>query len=418
MGIKNRLVLMNFLQFFIWGSWLLTIGAYWFNNKHWSGTEFGIIFSTMGISSVFMPALTGIISDRFINAEKLYGLLHFLGAAALFYLPQVDNPTAFFWVMLVNMFFYMPTISLSITVAYNALIAKEMDVVKDYPPIRIWGTIGFIAALWVVSLTHNETSANQFYIAGVVSSLLGIYAFTLPKCPPMCKGEKGSSFTQALGLNAFELFKKRKFAVFFIFSMLLGAALQLTNAYGDTYIHDFANVDAYKNTIAVKYPAIIMSISQVSETLFILAIPFFLRKFGIKYVMLFSMLAWVLRFGLFAFGNPTDGLWMIIMSCIVYGMAFDFFNISGSLFVETQTDSKIRGSAQGLFMMMVNGFGALIGSFTSGYIIQKYFTLEDGSKDWFHIWITFASYALVLAIIFPFIFKYKNDEKVLEKFSH
>ena len=418
MGIKNRLVLMNFLQFFIWGSWLLTIGAYWFNNKHWSGTEFGIIFSTMGISSVFMPALTGIISDRFINAEKLYGLLHFFGAIALFCLPQVDNPTTFFWVMLVNMFFYMPTISLSITVAYNALIAKDMDVVKDYPPIRIWGTIGFIAALWVVSLTHNETSANQFYIAGVVSLLLGAYAFTLPKCLPMCKGEKSASFTQALGLNAFELFKQRKFAIFFIFSMLLGAALQLTNAYGDTYIHDFATVDAYKNTIAVRYPAIIMSISQVSETLFILAIPFFLRKFGIKYVMLFSMLAWVLRFGLFAFGNPSDGLWMIIMSCIVYGMAFDFFNISGSLFVETQTDSKIRGSAQGLFMMMVNGFGALIGSFSSGYVIQKYFTLADGSKEWQSIWITFALYALVLAIIFPFVFKYKHDPKVMEKFSH
>ncbi|SHM66914.1 nucleoside permease [Flavobacterium xinjiangense] len=418
MGIKNRLVLMNFLQFFIWGSWLLTIGAYWFNNKHWSGTEFGIIFSTMGISSVFMPALTGIISDRFINAEKLYGLLHFFGAIALFYLPQVDNPTTFFWVMLVNMFFYMPTISLSITVAYNALIAKDMDVVKVYPPIRIWGTIGFIVALWVVSLTHNETSANQFYIAGIVSIVLGIYAFTLPKCPPMCKGEKGASFTQALGLNAFELFKQQKFAIFFIFSMLLGAALQLTNAYGDTYIHDFGTIDAYKDTIAVKYPAIIMSISQVSETLFILAIPFFLRKFGIKYVMLFSMLAWVLRFGLFAFGNPSDGLWMIIMSCIVYGMAFDFFNISGSLFVETQTDSKIRGSAQGMFMMMVNGFGALIGSFASGYIIQKYFTMADGSKDWFHIWITFAAYALVLAIIFPFVFKDKFGPKVLGEIKH
>ena len=418
MGIKNRLVLMNFLQFFIWGSWLLTIGAYWFNNKHWSGTEFGIIFSTMGISSVFMPALTGIISDRFINAEKLYGLLHFFGAVALFYLPQVDNPTTFFWVMLVNMFFYMPTISLSITVAYNALIAKDMDVVKDYPPIRIWGTIGFIVALWVVSLTHNETSANQFYIAGVVSIILGIYAFTLPKCPPMCKGEKGASFTQALGLNAFELFKQQKFAIFFIFSMLLGAALQLTNAYGDTYIHDFGTVDAYKDTIAVRYPAIIMSISQVSETLFILAIPFFLRKFGIKYVMLFSMLAWVLRFGLFAYGNPSDGLWMIIMSCIVYGMAFDFFNISGSLFVETQTDSKIRGSAQGMFMMMVNGFGALIGSFASGYVIQKYFTMADGSKDWFHIWITFAAYALVLAMIFPFVFKDKFGPKVLGEINH
>jgi NHS family xanthosine MFS transporter len=418
MRIKDRLVLMNFLQFFIWGSWLLTIGAYWFNNKHWSGTEFGIIFSTMGISSVFMPALAGIVSDRFINAEKLYGFLHLLGGVTLLYLPQVDNPTTFFWVMLVNMFFYMPTISLSITVAYNALKAKNMDVVKEYPPIRIWGTIGFIVALWVVSLTHNETSANQFYIAAVVALLLGVYSFTLPKCPPLCKGEKSTSFAHALGLNAFELFKQKKFAVFFIFSMLLGAALQLTNAYGDTYIHDFASVDAYKDTIAVRYPAIIMSISQVSETLFILAIPFFLRKFGIKYVMLFSMLAWVLRFGLFAYGNPSDGLWMIIMSCIVYGMAFDFFNISGSLFVETQTSPKIRGSAQGMFMMMVNGFGALIGSFASGYVIEEFFTLADGSKQWQNIWLTFAAYALVLAIVFPFVFKYKHDPKVMEKFAH
>lgn len=418
MRIKDRLIIMNFLQFFIWGSWLLTIGAYWFNNKHWSGTEFGIIFSTMGISSVFMPALTGIISDRFINAEKLYGMLHLMGAVALFFLPQVDNPTTFFWVMLVNMFFYMPTISLSITVAYNALKVEKMDVIKDYPPIRIWGTIGFIVALWAVSLTHNETSANQFYIASFVSVLLGLYSFTLPKCPPLCKGEKSTSFTHALGLNAFELFKQKKFAIFFTFAMLLGAALQLTNAYGDTYIHDFASVDEYKDTIAVRYPAIIMSISQVSETLFILAIPFFLRKFGIKYVMLFSMLAWVLRFGLFAFGNPADGLWMIIMSCIVYGMAFDFFNISGSLFVETQTNPKIRGSAQGMFMMMVNGFGALIGSFTSGYVIEEYFTLADGSKQWQDIWITFAVYALVLAIIFPFVFKYKHDPKIVEKFVH
>ncbi|OCB74887.1 nucleoside permease [Flavobacterium crassostreae] len=418
MGIKNRLVLMNFLQFFIWGSWLLTIGAYWFNNKHWSGTEFGIIFSTMGISSVFMPAFTGIISDRFINAEKLYSILHLLGGVSLVCLPMVDNPTTFFWVMLVNMFFYMPTISLSITVAYNALIAANLDVVKQYPSVRIWGTIGFIVALWVVSLTHNETSANQFYIAAAVSFLLATYALTLPKCLPMSKIDTRTTFTHALGLHAFELFKQKKFAVFFTFSMLLGAALQLTNAYGDTYIHDFANIEKYQDSLAVRYPAIIMSVSQVSETLFILAIPFFLRKFGIKYVMFLSMLAWVLRFGLFAFGNPTDGLWMIIMSCVVYGMAFDFFNISGSLFVETQTNPKIRGSAQGLFMMMVNGFGALIGSFASGYLIEHYFTLADGSRQWQHIWLSFAAYALVLAIIFPFVFKYKHNPKEILDLNH
>jgi NHS family xanthosine MFS transporter len=417
MNIKFRLILMNFMQFFIWGAWLLTIGAYWFQNKHWTVEHFSIIFSTMGIASIFSPALTGIISDKFINAEKMYGIMHILGSIVLFSLPMVTNPITFFWVLLLNMFFYMPTLSLSITVAYSALKTNGKDVVKDYPPIRIWGTIGFIAALWVVSLTHNETSSNQFYIASAVSLILGIYSFTLPKCPPLLSKLKDQSLTTRLGLNAFFLFKTPKFAIFFTFSLLLGAALQLTNAYGDTYLQDFAKVPVYQGLLAVKYPAIIMSISQVSETLFILAIPFFLRKFGIKYVMLISMLAWVLRFGLFGFGNPAEGLWMIVLSCIVYGMAFDFFNISGSLFVETQTTPEIRGSAQGLFMMMVNGFGAFFGSIISGAVIQKFFTLPDQTKNWHGIWLTFAAYALVIAVLFPFVFRYKHN-MALERAIH
>ncbi|MDN5284960.1 MAG: transporter [Mucilaginibacter sp.] len=418
MNIKFRLILMNFMQFFIWGAWLLTIGVYWFQNKQWSGEHFGAIFSTMGISAIFMPALTGIIADRFINAEKLYGMMHILGALTLFSLPLVNNPTTFFWVILLNMVFYMPTLSLSITVAYAALKTSNKDIVKDYPPIRIWGTIGFIAALWTVSITHNETSANQFYIASAMSLTLGLYSFTLPKAPPLLSKVTNKSFVELLGLKAFTLFKTSKFAIFFAFSLLLGAALQLTNAYGDTYIHDFARIASYKDTIAVRYPAIIMSISQISETLFILAIPFFLRKFGIKYVMLFSMLAWVLRFGLFAFGDPAGGLWMIVLSCIVYGMAFDFFNISGSLFVETQTTPEIRGSAQGLFMMMVNGFGAFFGSIASGMIIDKFFTMPDHSKNWHGIWLTFAAYALVIAIIFPFVFRYKHNAALKHAIAH
>lgn len=418
MNIKFRLILMNFMQYFVWGAWLLTIGAYWFQNKHWSGAQFGAIFSTMGISSIFMPALTGIIVDRWINAEKLYGIMHILGALSLLTLPMITNPSAFFWVMLVNMLFYMPTISLSITVAYSAMKKNHMDVVREYPPIRTWGTVGFIVALWVVSLTHSETTAMQFYIASAVAVALGLFAFTLPKCPPLYIKTANRSFVDVLGLRAFTLFKTPKFAVFFAFSMLLGAALQLTNAYGDTYLQDFKNIPQYKDLAAIKYPAIIMSISQVSETLFILAIPFFLRKFGIKYVMLFSMLAWVLRFGLFAFGNPAGGLWMIVLSCIVYGMAFDFFNISGSLFVETQTTPQIRGSAQGLFMMMVNGFGAVFGSLTSGFLIDKFFTLADNSKNWHGIWLTFAGYALLIAIIFPFVFRYKHNAALQSAIQH
>ncbi len=409
MPIKLRLLILNFLEFFIWGSWLITIGAYWFQNKHWSGAEFGAIFSTMGISSLFMPAIAGIIADRWINAEKLLGIFHIIGALILVYIPQINNPSTFFWVILLNMIFYMPTIALTITVGYTSLKAQNLDVVKVYPPIRVWGTIGFIVAMWVVSLLKFETNALQFYVAASAALLLGIYAFTLPKCPPQLTNTNNKSFISLLGLNAFSLFKNSKMAIFFIFSMLLGAALQLTNAYGDTFLHDFGNIDAYKNLIAVKYPAIVMSISQISETLFILTIPFFLKKFGIKKVMLFSMIAWVLRFGLFAYSNPGTGLWMIILSCIIYGMAFDFFNISGSLFVETQSDSKIRASAQGLFMMMTNGFGAFFGSYFSGLIIDKFFLLANGEKDWTGIWTTFSIYALVVALLFAILFKHKHN---------
>jgi NHS family xanthosine MFS transporter len=418
MTIKFRLILMNFMQYFVWGSWLLTVGSYCLYTKNWSGAQFGAIFSTMGISAIFMPALTGIIVDKWINAEKLYGILHILGGIVLLSLPLAKTPATFFWLMLLNMIFYMPTISLSITVAYSALKKENIDVVKNYPPIRTWGTIGFIIALWTVSLTKNEISSNQFYIASAVALVLGVYAFTLPKCPPLGSELKNKSFVNLLGLNAFTLFKTPKFAIFFTFSMLLGAALQLTNAYGTDFLQDFTRMPIYKDTVAIQHPAIIMSISQISETLFILAIPFFLRKFGIKYVMLFSMLAWVLRFGLFAFGNPADGLWMIVLSCVVYGMAFDFFNISGSLFVETQTTPEIRGSAQGLFMMMVNGFGAFFGSIGSGFLIDKFFILPDHSKNWHGIWLAFAAYALVIACIFPFVFRYKHNSALKHALNH
>lgn len=404
-NLKLRLILMNFLQFFVWGAWLITIGAYWFQNKQWSGTSFGAIFSTMGIASLFMPALMGMVADKWINAEKLYGTLHIGGAVMLACVPMVDDPHTMFWVMLLNMVFYMPTIALAITVAYNALKGRGMDVVRDYPPIRVWGTIGFIAALWTTSLLKLETSSGQFYVASAASLLLGLYAFTLPPCPPKLGRGTGRSLVDTLGLSSFRLFRDRNMAVFFVFAMLLGAALQLTNAYGDTFLHDFANVDAYKDTIAVRYPAIIMSISQISETLFILTIPFFLKRFGIKTVMTISMLAWFLRFGLFAYGDPGAGLWMIVLSCIVYGMAFDFFNISGSLFVEQQSDPRIRASAQGLFMLMTNGIGAVLGSAISGWMIDRFFTAADGSKDWHGIWITFAIYALAMAVAFVPLFR-------------
>lgn len=419
MNIKLRLTIMNFFQFFVWGAWLITVANYWFGTKNWDGAQFGAIFSTMGIASIFMPTLCGIIADRWINAEKLYGVLHILGGLTLLYVPQVSNPSDFFWVILVAMIFYMPTIALSNSVAYNALKKGKLDVVKDFPPIRVWGTVGFIVAMWITNLTDNKASENQFYIAAVAAIFLGIYSFTLPKCNPEKTTSENKSYLELFGLTSFKLFADYKLALFFVFSMFLGAALQLTNAYGDVFLDDFKHNPVYEDSLVVKYSTLIMSISQISETLFILAIPFFLKRFGIKQVMLFSMIAWVLRFGLFAYGNPGDGLWMIILSCIVYGMAFDFFNISGSLFVETSTDSKIRSSAQGMFMMMTNGFGAIFGSLVSGQIISIYFTNPiTGAKDWQNIWLTFAIYALVITIAFAILFKHKHNPEGIQEIKH
>ncbi|MEO7984652.1 MAG: MFS transporter, partial [Bacteroidota bacterium] len=261
-------------------------------------------------------------------------------------------------------------------------------------------------------------SAKMFYLSAISAVVLGIYSFTLPKCPPPKLISANSTWTQKFGLDAFKLLGNTKMAMFFVFSMFLGAALQLTNMYGDVYLSEFAKVPEYTNSFVVKYSTIIMSVSQISETLFILAIPFFLKRFGIKQVMLISMIAWVLRFGLFSYGDPAGGLWMIILSCIVYGMAFDFFNISGSLFIETTTDSKIRSSAQGLFMMMTNGIGAIMGSKISGWLIQKYYTSPGGDRQWHGIWLTFAIYALVIAVLFAVFFRHKHNPKAVAEIRH
>lgn len=416
--LKNRLIFMSFMQFYVWGAWLITIANYWFETKQWGGTEFGAIFSTLGISAIFMPTITGILADRWINAEKLYGILHLFGGLFLAYIPFVNDSSTFFWVILMAMICYMPTISLSNSIAYNVLKSNNYDVIKVFPPIRVWGTIGFIAAMWTTNLTGSKASDGQFYIAAVSAVILAFYAFTLPKCPPQNSIKDKGSSTLGVIQDAFKLFANYKMALFFVFSMLLGAALQLTNMYGDRFVSDFANIPQYADSIVVKYSTIIMSISQISETLFILAIPFFLRKFGIKKVMLISMFAWVLRFGLLAYSNPEEGLWMIILSCIVYGMAFDFFNVSGSLFVETTAPTKIRSSAQGLFMMMTNGIGAILGSYLSGVIIDAYFIFPDGALDWTGIWLTFAGYAFIVTILFGLLFKHKHDPKAVESLNH
>ncbi|MBK6379577.1 MAG: nucleoside permease [Chitinophagaceae bacterium] len=419
MSIKFRLTAMSFLQFFVWGAWLITIGTYCLNAKGWTFPQFGAIFSTLALASLFMPALTGIIADKWVNAERLYGILHILYGLILFYVPSVDDPNTLYYVIFGAMICYMPTISLSNSIAYYILKDNKFDVVKTFPPIRVWGTIGFIVAMWATNLSGSKANSNQFIIGGIAAIILGLYSFSLPKCPPPRTIKKDASIIEQLGLNAFKLFGNYKMALFFIFSMFLGAALQLTNMYGDSFLSGFEQVAAYKDSFVVKYSTIILSISQMSETLFILTIPFFLKRFGIKKVMLFAMMAWVLRFGLFAYGDPSlFGTMHIVLSCIVYGMAFDFFNISGSLFVETNTDSSIRSSAQGLFMMMTNGVGAWLGSKISGDVISTYFLFPDGKTNWHDTWLAFAAYSMVIGILFLIFFKHKHNPKDLTNVQH
>ncbi len=410
MGIKYRLTLMNFLQFFIWGSWLISIGGYLGGTLHFTGMEIGSVFSTLGIASLFMPAVMGIIADKWVNAEKLLGVCHLTGAVLLFWASTITDPHLFFYVMLLNSMFYMPTIALNSTVSYVVLKQKGYDVVKDFPPIRVWGTVGFIAAMWFVDLLGWKSSSTQLIFSSASALVLGIYAFTMPSCKPERSNQKKSLLAR-FGLDALVLFKQKKMAVFFLFAMFLGAALQITNAFGGSFLESF-NL-THPDTFGVKHPIVLLSISQISETLFILTIPFFLHRFGIKKVMLISMFAWVLRFALFGIGNPGGGLYLLVLSMIVYGMAFDFFNISGSLFVETEADPRIRASAQGLFMIMTNGFGAFIGGIASGWVVD-HFTKGD-LRDWQSIWFVFAGYALLLGIIFPFVFRYKHERRVIKE---
>lgn len=416
MNIKIRLIIMNFLQFFVWGSWLISLGGYMGRELHFEGGEIGAIFATMGIASLIMPGITGIIADKYFNAERLYGICHILGGLCLFYASTATTYNQMYWAMLLNLLVYMPTLSLANTVSYNALEQYKCDLIKDFPPIRVWGTIGFIFAMWAVDLTGFKNSSAQLYVGGFSALVLGLYAFTLPSCPPSKNVKK--SMLSAFGLDALVLFKQKKMAIFFFFSMLLGAALQITNTYGDLFLGSFAQIPEFADSFGVKHSVILLSISQMSETLFILAIPFFLRHFGIKQVMLISMFAWVFRFALFGFGDPGSGLWMLILSMIVYGMAFDFFNISGSLFVEQETNSSIRASAQGLFFMMTNGLGAIIGGYASGAIVDTFSVYANGklvSREWPEIWIIFAAYALFIGILFAISFKYKHQPEKMTK---
>lgn len=419
MNLKFRLTVMSFLQFFVWGIWLISLGGYMFVNfgsEPNIGSKIGNTYGTMGWASLFMPALMGILADKYLRAEIVLGICHILGGAALYYASTVSSADEMYWAIFLVSSFYMPTIALSNSVSYSLLSKNNFDIQKSFAPIRVWGTVGFIVAEWAVDLLGWTLNNNQFYFAAVAGICTGLYCFSLPHVEVSQSTEK-KSFASRLGLDAFQLFKSSGMAKFFLFAMFLGAALQITNMFGNPFLGDFGKVPEYAESFAVKHSNILISLSQISETLFILAIPFFLRRFGIKQVMFISMVAWVLRFGLFGVGNPGSGLWLLLLSMIVYGMAFDFFNISGSLFVDKEAKPSIRASAQGLFMLMTNGLGAILGGLFAGKVVD-YFTDATGLKNWQNIWFTFALYALVIAILFLLLFKYKHDRNDIKTVQH
>lgn len=455
MKTKLQLIFFNFLEFAVWGAYLTSMGRYLANVG--LATHIGWFYSVQGIVSLLMPTLMGIVADRWIEAQKLQSLCHLLAgtfmAAAGWYAIGAGDAVQFstlFTLYTVSVAFFMPTIALTNSVAFNALIKNGMDTVKDFPPIRVFGTVGFIVSMWCVSLLHWEATPNQFLLSGGLSLVMAAYSLTLPRCE-LKSGAERESIVDALGLKAFTLFKQKKMALFFIFSMLLGFSLQITNGYANPFLGSFEYFKDWSNSFGVQYSNILISISQICEALCILAIPFFLKRFGIKNVMLMAMFAWVFRFAFFGMGNPGTGVWLFVLSCIVYGFAFDFFNISGALYVDRETDTSMRSSAQGLFMMMTNGFGATIGTLTAQAVFNKVVpqfdfnalglvrdeagkiawdqivdaqvlqSIHDAAiqlwTGWQTFWYIFAAYAVVVAILF-WIFFPKTPVNPNEEVKH
>lgn len=426
-NIKLRLIVMNFLQFAVWGAYLTSMGRYLAGAG--MAEHIGSFYAMQGIVSLFMPALMGIVADRWIPAQRLLGLCHALAGASMIgahvYCLTTGTPeySILFGLYTMSVAFYMPTLALSNSVAYTALEQAGEDTIKAFPPIRVFGTVGFICSMLMVSFLRFEGTSDQFMVSGLWGLILCAYTFVLPHCPTAEASAERRGLVDALGLKAFALFRERKMALFFLFSMLLGVCLQITNGFANPYLASFGGIAEYADTFGVKYSNVLISLSQISETLCILLIPFALRKFGIRNVMLIAMLAWVLRFGLLGLGNPGSGIWLLLLSMIVYGVAFDFFNVSGSLFVDKETDSSIRSSAQGLFMIMTNGVGATIGSLVAQAVISHfvpnlpplgegiYYSSEVAEQlmyGWQISWYTFAGYALAVAVAFVLLFRYRQ----------
>ncbi len=430
--MKFRLALMSFLEFAVWGAYLTCMGNYL--GVAGLGDQISWFYAIQGIVSIFMPTLMGIVADKYIQPQRLLGLCHLLAGGLMLscwwlgeqagFGNELADKSLFIALYTLSVAFYMPTIALTNTVAFTILKNNGLDTVKDFPPIRVLGTVGFILTMWFVNCAFvDETgfgftlgdnphkfqySYMQFFVSGILSFVLFAYCFTLPQCK-LEKKEQKVSLVESLGLNAFKLFKRKQMALFLIFSALLGMCLQVTNGFAGPFLTHFnASPDpAIADSFAADNATLLTSLSQISEALCILMIPFFLKRFGIKVVMLMSMFAWVFRFGFFGVGDPTmPGVIFFILSCIVYGVAFDFFNVSGGIFVDQECEPSIKASAQGLFMMMTNGVGATVGTLAAGEVVNYFCSWQDGylQGEWTTCWYIFAAFALMVGVSFALVF--------------
>ena len=415
-SVKTRLIVLSFLQFAVWGAYLTSMGRYL--DGVGMGSDIGWFYSVQGIVSIFMPALIGIIADRWVPAQRMLAFCHAMAAIFMGITGYIGMSKGsgvgfndLFWTYTMSVAFYMPTLALSNSVSYTVLNQARLDTVKAFPPIRVFGTVGFIVSMLIVDFTGFQSNYNQFFTSAGWGALLALYSMTLPNCP-VDKNVAKKSLSAAFGLDAFKLFGQKRMAMFFIFSMLLGAALQVSNGYANMFIAGFGGIPEYAGTFAVEHTNMLISLSQISETLCILLIPFFLKRFGIKTVMLIAMLGWVFRFGFFAVGDPgMPGVLLFVLSMVVYGVAFDFFNISGSLFVDKEVPDNMRSSAQGLFMLMTNGLGASIGVLAAQEVVNHFTVNQTNFAGWSTAWYVFAGYALVIALLFAVVFKDKKAEK-------
>jgi nucleoside transporter len=405
---RLQLSFMMFLEFFIWGAWFVTLGTFLFNNLHASGEQSGSVFSTQSWGAIIAPFIIGLIADRYFNAEKILGILHIVGAALMYKMYTATDISVFYPYVLAYMILYMPTLALVNSISFNQMDDPE----KEFSSIRVWGTIGWIVAGLLISfvfLWDSEANVkaglmrNTFLLASITSLVLGLFSFTLPKTPPkVAKGTK-VKISDILGMDALKLLKNKNFLIFFIASILICIPLAFY----------YQNANPFLSNIGMTNPTGKMTIGQASEVLFLLLLPLFFKKFGFKKTILVGMMAWALRYALFAYGNAGELSFMLIIGIALHGVCYDFFFVSGQIYTNAKAGAKYKSAAQGLITLATYGVGMLIGFKTAGIITDMY-KLSETAFNWKMVWIIPSGIALVVFLLFAISFNDKNEKAIVE----